>query len=167
MKTIVEIKYFGTVEIDTDQVEHNYQTYCKVGENLIELNLNYEPQNVSKSGLLEINDFLEKLNDYILDARAEIFSDYLKNGMSKNFIQTHIDAFTPAGKELLKETLAKGMSLVEYFLYEIEIDHVFIFPDSSEEYIKLCFRISEEITDEILFVRLGKDYKTKEIDVEY
>jgi len=59
------------------------------------------------------------------------------------------------------------MSLDEYFLHEIEIDHIFIFPDSSEEYIKLCFRISEDITDEILFVRFGKDFLVKEINIEY
>ena len=167
METLVEIQYFGKVAIDINQVEHDYQTYSKVGESLIEFNLNYEPQNVSKSDLLEVNNFLEKLDERIKDAQTEIFSDYLKNGISKSFIQIHIDAFTTTGKDLLKETFAQGMSLDEYFLHEIEIDHIFIFPDSSEEYIKLCFRISEDITDEILFVRFGKDFLVKEINIEY
>ena len=63
METLVEIQYFGKVAIDINQVEHDYQTYSKVGESLIEFNLNYEPQNVSKSDLLEVNNFLEKLDE--------------------------------------------------------------------------------------------------------
>ena len=55
----------------------------------------------------------------------------------------------------------------DYFLDDLELARIYIFADAENEFIKFIYNISEEITDENLFVRFGKDLLIKEIATEY
>lgn len=163
----IDVPYFGEIKIDKSLVEQNFEKYVKFNDNLIELNLIYETEDITISDLVLVKDFLNDFEKHLSNATQAILNDYEKNGRSKNFIQTHLDALNPLGKEILKETFSKDLDLDKYFLKELELNFVYIFPDDSDEFIKFNFRVSEEFTDEFLFVRFGKDFVIKEISTEY
>ena len=163
----IDVPYFGEIKIDKSVVEQNFEKYIKFNDNLIELNLIYETEDITISDLLLVKDFLNDFEKHLSSATQAIKKDFEKNGRSKNFIQTHLDALNPLGKEILKATLSKDLDLDKYFLRELELNFVYIFPDYSDEFIKFNFRVSEEFTDEFLFVRFGKDFAIKEISTEY
>jgi hypothetical protein len=169
-RTVMEkiyVPYFGEIKIDKSLVEQNFEKYVKFNDNLIELNLIYETAYITISDLMVVKDFLYDFEKHLSNATQAIINDYEKNGRSKKFIQTHLDALNPLGKEILKETLSKDLDLDEYFLRELELNFVYIFPDDLDEFIKFNFRVSEEFTDEFLFVRFGRDFVIKEISTEY
>jgi len=163
----INMPYFGEIKIDKSLVEQNFEKYIKINDTLIELNLIYETEDITISDLELVKDFLNDFEKYLSNATQAILNDYEKNGRSKYFIQTHLDALNPLGKEILKETLSKDLDLDKYFLKELELNFVYIFPDDPDEFIKFNFRVSEEFTDEFLFVRFGKDFTIKEIFTEY
>jgi len=166
MKSI-EIPYFGKITIDKNIVEQKFEKYVRINDSLIEFNLIFETEDITISDLKLIEGFLIDFEKYFANARLAILKDFEENGQSKDFIQTHLDALTPMGKEILKETFSKHSDLDEYFLNELELNFVYIFPDDSEEFIKFNYQVSDEFTDEFLFVRFGKDFSVKEISTEY
>ena len=169
METI-DIPYFGEIKINKNEVEQKFEKFVKLNNNLIELNLIYETDDITISDLELVKEFLTDFEKHLSKAKQTILSDYEKNGQSKKFIQSHLNALTPLGKEILKEKFSKDLDLDKYFLNELELNFVYIFPDDTEdinEFIKFNFRVSEKFTDEFLFVRFGKDFKIKEISTEY
>lgn len=166
MQTI-DLPFFGKVSINKNLVEQEYQTYVRIDDALVEFNLIYETESLEISDIIIIKQFLDNFDENSEKAKQAILKNYKENGFAKDFIQTHLDALMPLGKELLKETFAKNMTLEDYFLDELELDHIYIFPDDNNELIKFNYRVSEEFTDEILVVRFGNDFKVKEITIEY
>ena len=163
----IDLPFFGKVSINRNIVEQDYQTYIEFEGLDIELNLIYETENMELSNLLIIKDFLDNFDKYYKKALDFILKNIKENGIARDFIKTNIDAINPLGIEVLKETLAKGMSLEDYFISDLELNLIYMFADSDDEFIKLNFQISEELTDEILFVRFGQDLNIKEISIEF
>ena len=163
----LELPYFGKVKIDKNIVEHDYQTYEKFDDTLIELNLIYETENLNLSDLLIVKEFLNNIEKHIINAKENILTNYKTNIKIQKFIKLHIDALTSIAKEVISETIAKDNSLEEYFLDILELNKVYIFPDDQNEFVKFIYEISEEVTDEKLFVRFDKSMFLREIDTEY
>ena len=162
-----KLPFFGKVSIDKSLVEQDYQTYVRIDNWLVEFNLIFETENLEISDLQSLTPFLHKFNEHLNYIRLAILHEYNSNDDIKRFIKTNIEALTQLGKEVLQDTLAKDMTLENYFLQELELARVYFFPDDDNEFVKLIFQISEDFTDEILFVRLGTDFKIKEISTEY
>ena len=164
---IINLPFFGNVKIDRNLVEQDYQVFERFNETLIEINLIFETENLTLADLSIVKHFLNEITKHIKNSKDSILKNYNENEELKNFIQMHINALTPLGLEVLKELMPKKMKLEEYFLNDLELCKIYIFPDDQDEFIKLIYEISEEITDEKLFVRYGKDLLLKEIATEY
>ena len=163
----LKLPFLGLIQINKSLDEQNYQCFFEYENVNIELNLIFEPENTSLNDLTILKDFLDNFDYHAKTAFQAILKDIKKSGEAKDFIQTHIDALTPMGKEVLKETLAKNISLEEFFVEDLELNLIYMFADDLEEFINLNYQISEEFTDEVLVVRLGRDLKVKEIFTEY
>ena len=161
------LQYFGEVSLNKNSYEEDYTSFMHYKGEIIELSLNYEPEEVSESDFIIVQSFFNDFDGKVLEAEQAILKDYKSSGITKNFIQTHLDTLTLTGKEILKVTLAKGKQLDQYFLDELSLNHIWIFPDSADEFIALNFQISTEFTDEILVVQFGKDLKFFETRIEF
>jgi len=163
----IKLPYFGNVTIDKNLVEQDYQVYEKFNDSLIEFNLTYETENLNQSDLSIVKDFLDNLEKHMLNAKDNIINNYNTNSEIQEFIKMHIDALTPLAKEVLNEIIPKDTLLENYFLEDLELVQIYIFADDQDEFVKFIYEISEEITDEKLFVRLDKNLIIKEIATEY
>jgi len=163
----IKLPYFGNVTIDKNLVEQDYQVYEKFNDSLIEFNLTYETENLNQSDLSIVKDFLDNVEKHMLNAKENIINNYNTNSEIQEFIKMHIDALTPLAKEVLNEIIPKDTLLENYFLEDLELVQIYIFADDQDEFVKFIYEISEEITDEKLFVRLDKNLIIKEIATEY
>jgi hypothetical protein len=163
----IKLPYFGNVTINKNLVEQDYQVYEKFNDTLIELNLIYETENLNQSDLLIVKEFLDNVEEYMINAKENILNNYSTNSEIQEFIKIHIDALTPLAKEVLNEIIPKDTLLENYFLEDLELAKIYIFADDKDEFVKFIYEISEEITDEKLFVRFDKELILKEIATEY
>ena len=163
----IKLPFFGKVKIDKNIVEQDFQTYEIFNDTLVEINLIYETENLNLTDLSIVKIFLSDIEKYISNAKEAILLNYQTNEFIKNYIDFHIEALTPLAKEVLKEIIPKNVKIEEYFLDDLELARIYIFADDENEFIKFIYNISEEITDENLFVRYGKDMLLKEIATEY
>ena len=159
-------KYFG--EIDFERLEEWYETELELNGKTVEVSITVSTKSKSldKNDIQQVDDYVENLQSNEESIRLLIQEDFREKGETKDYIDTQIenqdkediaDLIKAADKKLSKkEKLLSVLTLLRIVFYPEKEDKVFAVFD---------YTINEELTDDLLAVKLRKD-KSVIIDIE-
>lgn len=167
MKKEITLPFFGTVALADDQEEQQFCVTTEYGEQEVEFNLIFENDSTELKDLERLKIFLDDFENFAQIARHALLDNADSNAVIKEFISFHTDALEEEGKEMIMEMFGQNAKNIDdYFLNELNLAYVYLFPDDQNEYIKLNFQISEEFCEESLCVHFNMNFKIAEIIIE-
>lgn len=156
----MKIRFFGEIDINEDYQE----TDIHLGNLDIQLDLNLEVVLGKKDWILEYDEYVSKLSIYKEKIEKKLNEDFDDWGLTKEWIDWHIEGFDKECLEKLTEGVDKNLPLDEKLLRAINLVRVGIYP-GYEDYAIWDFMLDREFSDEILVV--VTDNKGEIVDITW
>ncbi|WP_300342975.1 DUF2004 domain-containing protein [Fusobacterium sp.] len=143
----MNIRFFGNIDLNEDY----HETEIHLLEKNISLDLNLEEVLGKKDWILEYDEYVSKLSSYKENIEKRLNEDFDDWGVTKEWIDWHIEEFDKSTVEKLVKNLDNNMQLDEKLLTRVNLVRVGIYP-GYEDYAIWDFMLDEKISDQILVV---------------
>lgn len=158
------ISPFG--DINPEQIKDYYDASIQIGDEMVEIDLNFELESVEASLLQDIQAAIAKISKLASIAWEAISEDWDLDEDSETarfYLQHHLDEFDEdeimqifGTADVTKPIFMKALSLVRIGLY----------PEDEESFILFDIQFPEELTDYLMSVRMTKDGQVNDISFE-
>lgn len=156
----MKVRFFGDIDINEDYQE----TTIHLGERDIQLDLNLEEVVGKKNWVVEYDEYVSKLAIYKEKIEKKINEDFDDWGLTKEWIDWHIEEFDKPLIENLTKEVDKNLPIDERLLSVINLVRVGIYPEY-EGYAIWDFMLDGDVSDEILVV--VTDNKGEIVDITW
>lgn len=156
----MKIRFFGEIDINEDYQETNIH----LGDEDIQLDLNLEEVLGKKDWILEYDEYVSKLSIYKENIEKKLNEDFDDWGLTKEWIDWHIEEFDKKYIEELTEGIDKNLPLDEKLFRAINLVRIGIYP-GYEDYAIWDFMLKKEASNEILVV--VTDNKGEIVDITW
>jgi len=151
----MEIKPFGNIEFDN--LEDYYDANIKVGEQSIELDLNFDiEEEVDNEDLIQIQTFLSDI-DSNLDKVFQYIQDDYDLGDESETAREYIE---------IHQELYGGILTKEEFLSKLKVYRIGFYPQDEEDFIIVDVQFPLELTNYLMAVTLTSDLKLSYIGLD-
>lgn len=148
-------KFFGDIDLDAD--ENCYDNELEFKNRIIELDLNIYPEDKPKvQQLVKIDDYLNNLSKHEKEIRQFIKSDFKTEGMSKEYIEYHVEEFDDNELKPLIDINNDRDTIEEQLLSKVYIRRIGFYPNDNRFAI-LDFHVNDKISDQILVIIVEND----------
>lgn len=159
----MKIEYFDN--IDFNNLENYYSTVVSVDSLKIEIDLNFEAQNIDRTGVDKLNSTLQDLKSLIAKTWNWIKADYDTGVDVKEYISFHLDDFFADNPEEILQGTDISLNDDERFLQTLKLKRIGFYP-SSHNYLVFDYMTNEELSNYILVVNVNKNLELENITVE-
>ena len=144
----MKIRFFGEIDINKDY----YETTIHLKDRDIQLDLNLEEVIGKKDWILEYDEYISKLSTYKEKIEEKLNEDFDDWGLTKEWIDWHIEGFDKKDIEKLTEGVDKNLPIDEKFFSVINLERVGIYPGYEDYAISLYdFVKKNDIEDSVIF----------------
>lgn len=156
----MKIRFFGEIDINKDY----YETTIHLKDRDIQLDLNLEEVVGKKDWILEYDEYISKLSTYEEKIEEKLNEDFDDWGLTKEWIDWHIEGFDKKDIEKLTEGVDKNLPIDEKLFRVINLVRIGIYP-GYEDYAIWDFMLENEFSDQILVV--VTDNKGEIVDITW
>ncbi len=167
---IIKSKYFG--DIDIDKIEECYECELQYKSAIIFPLLLFEKAYFSTKKIQEKDvkaaDFLiDNFEQYIDNSYKPIIKSFNKKGEVFEYIEHHFEEFDKTDlTKLGVDSEQSKKKLLEAILSKMHFTGMIIDPTKEEEALTLDFTISKELTQYIIAIKMNKEGKVSQIEME-
>ena len=151
-------KHFG--EIDLTKPNEWYESEIQLNEQNVEVLIacSGTASKLEKETLQRIDNYIDNFETNEANIRLLIKEDYLRNGDTKYYIDNQIEEQDKDDIADLIENADKKLSKKEKLLSVLKLLEVRFYPESEDKMFAVFdYTIDEELTDDLLAVKLYKD----------
>ena len=159
-------KYFG--EIDFERLEEWYETELELNGKTVEVSITVSTKtnSLDKNDIQRVEDYVENLQSNEASIRLLIQEDFRGKGETKNYIDTQIEYQDKEDIADLIKAADKKLSKKEKLLSVLTLLRIVFYPEKEDKIFAVFdYTINEELTDDLLAVKLRKDNGVT-IDIE-
>lgn len=143
----MNIRFFGNIDLN----EEYYETDINLLDKKISLDLNLEEVLGKKDWILKYDDYVSKLLNYKEKIEKKLNEDFDDWGVTKEWIDWHIEELDKDTIEKLVKDADLNMQLDEKLLTRVNLVRIGFYP-GYEDYAIWDFMLDEKISDQILVV---------------
>jgi len=166
---MIYLKHFGDMDCSDDPTTM-WQKFVTINNQKFPLELNYPIHSNKKSLFLKNESTLEELEDIIEKSRKDLFRDYNKKGITKEFIATQLEGFEKEDYEFHKiDNKQKQKKKEIALLNTIKLRRVGIFLVDSENHLVLSYYIPNKVdylSKGLLVIKYNKKFKLSGITTQ-
>jgi hypothetical protein len=155
---IYSAKYFG--EIDLDGPNQWYETELNVNNKTVEVLFTVldTSTSIDKEAIQKIEAYLDNFQDNESYVRSCMQENFKQKGDVMDYIDFHIEEFDKEDIADLIKGIDKKLSKKEKLLSILVLLRIVFYPERDDgTFAVLDYTISEELTDELIAVKLYKD----------
>ena len=159
-------KYFG--EIDFDQLNEWYETEIELNGKTVEVSITVSANSKSldKDDIQSVDNYVEDLQTNERDIRHLIQQDFKRRGETKNYIDVQIEEQDKEDIADLIENTDKKLGKKQRLLSVLNLSRIIFYPEKEDNMFAVFdYTIDKDLTDDLLAVKLHKDYDVT-IDIE-
>jgi hypothetical protein len=163
---IYSTKYFG--EIDLNNPNEWYETELEVNDKKVEVLLTVSSvcKSIDKEAIQQIETYLDNLQDNESYVRSRMLENFKQKGDVMEYINSFIEEFDKEDIADLIKGIDKKLSKKEKLLSILVLLQIVFYPEREDEtFAILDYTISEELTDELIAVKIYKDNSIR-FDIE-
>ncbi|MBJ2176483.1 DUF2004 domain-containing protein [Aureibaculum sp. A20] len=164
-KEIIELKYFG--EIDLNKTEEYIDVLTNINGNEISIDLNIIEETISKKTIQPTINFLENLHEIEKIAHKQVLSDFKNGNIVKDYIEHHIGEFNDDDlKSLGIKTTDSPKERKQKFLNKIYLKRIGFYPEEWDSLAIFDFTISRDLTQYLIVLSFDSNGKFVDIYTE-
>ncbi len=155
-------KYFG--EIDLNNPNEWYETELEVNDKKVEILFTVSSvcKSIDKEAIQQIETYLDNLQDNESYVRSCMQENFKQKGNVMEYINFFIEEFDKEDIADLIKGIDKKLSKKEKLLSILVLLQIVFYPERDDEtFAILDYTVSEELTDELIAVKLYKDNSIK------
>jgi len=160
----VEIIPFG--KIDSQNVEDYYDGTVKIGEQNVEIDLNFESDVVDDELLARVNNSIQKLLELSDQAWAAISDDWdldSESDTARFYLQHHLDEFSEEEIIKLFGTTSIDKSV---FFKALSLVRIGYYPEDEDMFTVFDIQLSQELTNYLMSVSISEAGVVTDISFE-
>ena len=160
----MELKYFGNIE--PNNLEEYYDHQAVVAGNEIELDLNFEEEEIKLSSLEKVNDVLKSLDVLLSDAKESISKDYdlgKESETARDFLAHHMDVLD---SEEIQSLFGTNDVTKELFMSKLIATRVGLYPEDEESFAIVDVTFEGEITNYLMAVTYDENNELSYISMD-
>lgn len=143
----MKIRFFGEIDINKDY----YETTIHLKDRDIQLDLDLEEVVGKKDWILEYDEYISNLSSFKEKIEEKLNEDFDDWGLTKEWIDWHIEEFDKKDIEKLTEETEKTLPIDEKLFRVINLVRVGIYP-KYEDYAVWDFMLDKKFSSQILVV---------------
>lgn len=160
----MDISLFG--KIDPKDVEDYYSGIIKIGENEVEIDLNFESESINENLLSPVNEILPKLTSYADKAWNAISHDWdlgEESETARFYLQHHLEEFND---EEILELFGSSEVDKQSFIKSLSLTRVGLYPEDEDMFAVFDIQLSPDLTDYLMSVSISKYGQVMDISFE-
>ncbi len=160
----MEILPFGN--LDSNNVENYYSGSVHVNKNEIEIDLNFEEEQVDENILISVKETISKIYEFSNKAWSAISDDWDLDGDSETarfYLQHHLDEFSD---EEIKKIFGTSKIDKQSFINSLTLTRIGLYPESEDMFIIFDIQFSPDLTNYLMSVAFDGDGEFVEISME-
>jgi len=163
---MVKIRYF--TDIDHHNLNSYYDTSIPFENRTIDVDLNFDNDNVDESIIDKLNNFLSKLPDYHLQNLKTVRQDYIHSDTVKDYLRFHLDDCSQDEIDALIGNEHTEETVEERLIKAIQLVRIGLYPEQKEgDYFAIFdYSFGRDVTDHLLVISLTEDGSFDHITIE-
>jgi hypothetical protein len=162
---IIELKYFG--KVDLNNTEEYIDVLTNINGNEVSIDLNIIEEKITKKSILPTISFLENLPEIEKTAHKQVLSNFKNGSIVKDYIEHHIGEFNDEElKSLGIESTDSSESKKEKFLNKIHLKRIGIYPEEWDSLAIFDYTINDDLTQYLIVLKFDSDGKFVDIYTE-
>jgi len=162
---IIELKYFG--KIDLNKTEEYIDILTNINENEVSIDLNIIEEKISKETIQPTIKFLENLSGIEKIAHKQVLSDFKNGNIVKDYIEHHIGEFNDEElKSLGIESTDSSENKKQKFLNKIHLKRIGIYPEEWDSLAIFDYTINDDLTQYLIVLKFDSNGKFVDIYTE-
>ncbi|WP_372364993.1 DUF2004 domain-containing protein [Candidatus Uabimicrobium sp. HlEnr_7] len=160
----MEIPLFG--QINSLEPKIYYEEKISISGNIVEIDLNFESNKIEDSLLVELSNYLKKLDTEVKKAFKAISEDWDLDEESETarfYLEHHLDVFSQNEIDKIFGTKEIDKTL---FLNTLVLTRIGIYPENSESYAIFDIQFSKNFTDYLMAVTFNNLGELSEISMD-
>ncbi|MCK8481661.1 DUF2004 domain-containing protein [Psychroserpens algicola] len=151
-KTSIHLKHFGNINLN--QTEEYQDVQINIDGNDIELDINFDYDQISEAKIKPTATFLNNLEKHVNKAKQDLITDYTNGRIVKGYIRHHLTEFNDEELKALginpKDDQA---SIYETCLSKIHLKRIGLYPEYWDSLAVFDFTISSEFTQYLIVLK--------------
>jgi len=160
----MKIKYFEEIEID--KLEDYYSKKIEVDLKPIDIDLNFESDNINFIQAEKLNSCLDELKNIINKSWQWILENYKTEQDVNEYISFHLDDFFEDNPEEILKGTDSNLDNKDRFLQTLRVNRIGIYPFSPDHYLIIDWMTDPELSNYILVVNVNEKLELEYITVE-
>jgi hypothetical protein len=160
----LNVSPFGN--IDSKNVEDYFEGKVKIGEDHIDIDLNFESESVTESLLAAVSNTVGQISEFASRAWKAISDDWDLNEESETarfYLQHHLDEFSE--EEILK-LFGTNKIDKEVFIKALSLVRIGLYPEDEDMFVIFDIQLSQELTDYLMSVSISQEGQVTGISFE-
>lgn len=159
-----ELPYFGTITLSNAR---DYEVEnIKINDNIISIDLNFELDKINRKALSNVRNILENLESIDKKNQNEFRNYITEDGMVREYFNFYIEGYDSQQLNDYLNDADQNLPIELQLLNAIKLKRVGIYPDSSNFFTVLDYKVFDKYSDQILVVVLNEKGEIKKITVE-
>ena len=146
----MEIEIFG--KIDPNNPEEYYEGTVTLDGNSVEIDLNFESEEIEEEVMASVSDFLKSLDKFAKKAFDEISKDYdlgEESETARFYLQHHIDE---SSEDELKDVFGTLDIDKETYFKALSLQRIGLYPEDDESFAVFDIQLPEDFTNYLMAV---------------
>ena len=160
----MEIEIFG--KIDPNSPAEYYEGTVALGGNSVEIDLNFESEEIEKDVIESASDFLKSLDKFAEKAFGEISNDYdlgEESEAARFYLQHHIDELS---EDELKDVFGTLDIDKETYFKALSIRRIGLYPEDDESFAVFDIQLPEDFTNYLMAVTFDQSGELSYISMD-
>jgi len=159
----VKLRFFEEIDLSNAR---DYEVDIKLNDNDVSIDLNFEGDKIDPKTLIGIQNILANLEDFEKSLRKQIRENYDHNGIAKGYIDFHIEELDPKELKDYLKTSDPNLSVPLQLLSKTKLNRIGFYPEYPTFYAIFDYRVSSELSDDILVVWVNENGEIEKMGIE-